>query len=371
MSRSLRPLSARPSFFRSARPLSAPPVRPEPRRQARLASGISRRWARLAICLSAVLGVAQLAACGGPDEDEAALAQSAAALGSCRGAPYPIVLAHGFAGFERIGPINYFFMVAADLRSRGETVIEAQVPPFESSAVRATYLASVIDDTLRATGACKVNLIGHSQGGIDARYLVSSLGYGDRVAGLVTVASPHRGTPVADAALGLIPGISYDLINALLRALWSLTAAPGDAKVQASLRQLSRDYMTREFNPKNPDDRRVKYYSVAGRSSARIADSECAGSVWGNSDRIDLLDPLLTVAVPVFALTSPNPLQPIPNDGLVTVAASRWGTFLGCVPADHLDEVGQLAHLLPDLISGFDHRELYRRLARTLHSDGF
>lgn len=326
---------------------------------------------RLAVTLFALVGFSQLAACGPAEHDEYARAQSSAALSSCRGAPYPIVLSHGFAGFERIGPLNYFFQVAADLRGRGETVIEAQVPPFDCSAVRATYLAREIDDALRATGACKVNLIGHSQGGIDARYLVSSLGYGDRVAGLVTVASPHRGTPVADAALGLIPGFSYELINVILRALWGLASAPGDAKVQASLRQLSRDYMTREFNPKNPDDRRVKYYSVAGRSSARIADSECAGGVWGNSDRIDLLDPLLAVAVPAFALTSPNPLVPVPNDGLVTVASSRWGTFLGCVPADHLDEVGQIGHLLPDLISGFDHRDLYRRLARTLHSDGF
>ncbi|HNN92214.1 MAG TPA: triacylglycerol lipase [Pseudomonadota bacterium] len=344
------------------------PIRPASSLPCRRSAPLALRFAaRLALLLTSV----QLFACGSPPDDADELAASPHALSSCRGAPYPIVLAHGFAGFERIGPLNYFFMVAADLRSRGETVIEAQVPPFDSSAVRATYLATVIDDTLRATGACKVNLIGHSQGGIDARALVSQLGYGDRVAGLITVASPHRGTPVADAALGLIPGISYDLINAILRALWSLASAPGDAKVQASLRQLSTDYMTREFNPKNPDDRRVKYYSVAGRSSGRIANSECAGGAWGNSDRIDLLDPLLTVAIPAFALTSPNPLSPVPNDGLVSVASSRWGNFLGCVPADHLDEVGQIGHLLPDLISGFDHRDLYRRLARTLHSDGF
>jgi triacylglycerol lipase len=324
------------------------------------------RGAWLLLSLAALAAVA----CGPPEADDEALASQGAAISACRGAPYPIVLAHGFAGFERIGPINYFFQVAADLRSRGETVIEAQVPPFESSAVRARYLAGVVDDTLRATGACKVSLIGHSQGGIDGRYLISSLGYGDRVAALVTVASPHRGTPVADAALGLIPGFSYDVINALLRALWGgIARAPGDAQVQASLRQLSRDGMA-GFNPKNPDDRRVKYYSVAGRSSGRVAAAECAGGVWGNSSRIDLLDPLLAVAIPAFALTSPSPLSPVPNDGLVTVASSRWGTFLGCVPADHLDQVGQIGHLFPDLVSGFDHRELYRRLAQTLHRDG-
>ena len=50
------------------------------------------------------------------------------------------------------------------------------------------------------------------------------------MAGPITVASPHRGTPWVDAAPGLIPGISYGLINAILRALWSLTSAPGDAR---------------------------------------------------------------------------------------------------------------------------------------------
>ena len=274
------------------------------------------------------------------------------------------------AGFERIGPVNYFFNVAADLRTRGETVVESQVPPFASSATRATYLANYVDDTLAATGACKVNIVAHSQGGLDARTLITTLHYGDRVGGLVTVSTPHRGAPIADVALGLVPGFSYDAINAILRALWSITAAPGEPRIQESLKQLTRPNMLHNYNRVTPDDARVKYYSIAGRSAGRIADADCAGGVWGNSSRIDLLDPLLAVAEPVFVATSPNPLFPDANDGLVTVQSARWGTFLGCVPADHLDEVGQIAHLLPDLISGFDHKQLYRRIVDTLHRDG-
>ena len=305
--------------------------------------------------------------CGQPEED---LGETTAALTSCRGAPYPIVLAHGMAGFERIGPINYFFNVASDLRSRGETVIEAHVPPFASSATRASYLKDFVDDTLRDTGACKVNLIAHSQGGLDSRYLISSMGYGNRVAGLVTVSTPHRGSPVADAALGLIPGFSADVINAILGALWSVTAAPGDPDIHESLVQLSRDNMTKRFNPANRDDSRVKYYSVAGRSAGRLGGSDCEGGVWSSSLRIDLLDPLLVVTAPVFIATSPDPLFPMVNDGLVTVDSARWGTFLGCVPADHLDEIGQLAHLFPDPLSGFDHKDMYRRIVSQLRHDG-
>lgn len=307
--------------------------------------------------------------CGGPEDLDTT--QSEQGLGGpCRGAPYPIILAHGMAGFERIGPVNYFFNVAADLRSRGETVVEAHVPPFESSAVRASYLARYVDDTLSQSGACKVNIIAHSQGGLDGRYLISSLGYGNRVGGLITVSTPHRGSPVADAALGLLPGFTYSTINAILGALWSVTVPPDDPSLRASLVQLSRANMTQRFNPQNPNDSRVKYYSVAGRSAARVASSECAGSVWGNSLRIDLLDPLMAVTEPVFAVTGAIPLIADPNDGLVTVESARWGRFLGCVPADHLDEVGQLAHLTPNLLSGFDHKDLYRRITAELHGDG-
>lgn len=290
---------------------------------------------------------------------------------SCRGAPYPVVLAHGMAGWEKVGPVNYFFNIASDLRARGATVFESQVPPFESSAVRGSYLAAAIDDALKTTGACKVNLIAHSQGGLDGRYVISTMHYGSRVASLTTVSTPHLGTPIADAALGLVPGVTAEVIDAILGFLYgSLAHSPGDAHIRASLQQFTRDNMRRNFNPSNPNDLRVKYYSVAGRSAARVAAAECAGGLWTNSTRIDFLDPILVLPATVFSLTSPNPLSPTPNDGLVSVESSRWGTFLGCYPADHLDEIGQILHLLPDAISGFNHKELYRRILEQLHRDG-
>ncbi|HPH29587.1 MAG TPA: triacylglycerol lipase [Pseudomonadota bacterium] len=303
--------------------------------------------------------------------DEAQVASVAAPLTTaCKGAPYPVLLAHGMAGFDRIGPINYFFNVAADLRARGETVIESQVAPFESSAVRGAQLAHAIDDALAATRACKINVIAHSQGGLDARYAISSLRYGDRIASLVTVSTPHQGTVIADAALGLVPGFSYDVINAILRAIYGSGHSTSEPSLKASLTQLTRDNMQRRFNSANRDDARVKYYSIAGRSSARLASSECAGGLWSNGLRVDLLDPLLVLPETVFVATSPNPLWPVPNDGLVSVESAKWGTFLGCVPADHFDEIGQLAHLIPDIVSGYDHKAMYRKVVDKLHRDG-
>lgn len=336
----------------------------------------SGRSGTLLAAIGSLLLGAGLGGCGGTGAGEDQIGFGAEDAPStlvqnlgCQGAPYPIVLAHGFAGFERIGPLNYFFQVAADLRSRGETVIEAKVPPFESSDVRAATLAAVVDDTLKTYNACKVNIIGHSQGGIDGRALVSGLGYGPKVASLTTVSTPHRGTEIADVASGLVPGFSYAVIDAILKAVSGLTDAPGSPNVKAALAQLTTPAMQR-WNATHPDDARVRYYSVAGRSVGRIASAECAGSAWGNSSRIDLLDPLLALPEGVFAIYSDNPLVPRVNDGLVTVQSAKWGKFLGCVPADHLDEVGQIGHLFPDLISGFSHKELYRKIIAELRKDG-
>ena len=46
--------------------------------------------------------------------------------------------------------------------------------------------------------ARKVNIIAHSMGGLDARYAIAKLGLADRVASLVTIGTPHLGTPLAN-----------------------------------------------------------------------------------------------------------------------------------------------------------------------------
>jgi len=310
-----------------------------------------------------------LGGCGG----EAVYEETTREAQACRGAPYPIVLAHGLAGFERFGPINYFFKVGADLRARGEKVVEAEVSPYEYSAVRAQQLASFVDRARSQYGACKVNIIAHSQGGIDARYLISSLGYGDRVASLITVSTPHRGAPVADIVGGLLPGYADGTINLILKAIQGLTSdAPGNPSVRNALTQLTTTYMNNTFNPRNPNDSRVRYYSVAGRSGLKTGSTVCSGGRWANSGRVDASDLLLTPTESITALTYGGTLlNPVVNDGLVSVSSAKWGTFLGCIPGDHFDEIGQIADLGTDLLSGFNHINFYRQLVSTLHTDGF
>jgi triacylglycerol lipase len=289
-------------------------------------------------------------------------------VGATQRGPYPIILVHGFAGFQGIGPLTYYFQVADDLRRRGEVVYDPELPPFAPPATRAPVLAAAVRRALAETGRSRVVLIAHSQGGLDARYLISTLDHGDRVAALITVATPHRGTRLGDAFAGIIPGINLGVLDAVATAIGAVyNGAPGRAELRTTLAALSeRDAVA--FNANNPDDPRVRYYSVAGRSNRRDGRAVCGDALV--ADNPTLVDTPFPLLAPLTAFLEGNDPTHLVNDGLVTVQSARWGTFLGCVPADHFDEVGQIAHQGPDRNSGFDHIALYRDLVRRLRDDG-
>lgn len=309
-------------------------------------------------------------ACGGPELPSPELdSQQAAFHEAALATRYPIVLLHGF----NASPTSYwgFNGVAAALQRDGYSVAQTTVPPYNSVAVRARYLATQVDAVLRSTAARKVNLIAHSMGGLDARYLISSLGYGDRVASLTTVSTPHRGSGVADVALRLAPGIADDAINAIARA-WGETfsSVASDANMRAALSSLA-ESSAPAFNAANRDDARVYYQSYAGVSSVLgIANprdnTACAGKWLTTPGRTDTMDALL---VPGAAFVA-HGISLLPNDGMVTVENAKWGTFKGCIAADHLDEVGQIKDSGSDPSTGFNHLSFYRSVAAGLQARG-
>ena len=285
------------------------------------------------------------------------------------GPPYPVILHHGFAGFRDFGGINYFYRVAADLRARGAVVYEAEVSPFNPPSIRAVELAAFVDQVLTETNAAKVVIIGHSQGGLDPRYMISTLHYGDRVALLATVATPHRGTYVADALIGNVPGVTDEFINAVATVFGF---AYNDVRARADLRQAANSLtlsVARDFNLNNPDDPRVAYWSWTGRSNRRIGERQCSGARVAN-DPFHVDD--ANVALYAFSnfLEQGDPFEHV-NDGLVEVASGKWGIWMGCIPADHFDEVGQIARTGPVPGSGFDHIEFYRDIVRRVREAGF
>ena len=65
-----------------------------------------------------------------------------------------------------------------------------------------------------------------------------------------------------------------------------------------------------------------------------------------------------------------SPAMPV-QDGLVTLQSAQWGRFLGCVPADHFDEVCQIAGESPGIGNDFACLGLYENLGKLLTANHF
>jgi triacylglycerol esterase/lipase EstA (alpha/beta hydrolase family) len=276
---------------------------------------------------------------------------------------YPMVFVHGMGGFENLGPWDYFYGIPMMLRQNGYDAHITVTDPFNSSEIRTDQLTPQIDQILACTCSTKVNLIAHSQGGIDARLLISDRGYGNRIASLTTISSPHRGTAIADALLGLTNGPIDGLVDGFLDVFTGLVWGESneDPNLRVAMMSCSRPAMD-EFNEAYPNDDRVAYFSYAG-FSGRFADGrpECEGSERPIPRHGDTVAPEFLAGFLFLGgiLTA--------NDGLVTVESAKWGRFMGCLPADHLDEIGQLG----GIVDVFDYRSFYREHTEFLCQEGF
>jgi triacylglycerol lipase len=314
------------------------------------------------------IGLIGLIACGSVpggapvDADTPSTQSPDAALAALPHGPYPIILAHGLFGFTNIGPLDYFYGIAPVLEAQGRTVIATSVDPVQSSVVRGQQLVTQIEQIRAQTGAAKVVIIGHSQGGLDARWAATN--DPDAVAAVITVATPHLGSPVADVALGLAPGDAQAALDVLATAF-----GLSGTSFEGALQDLS-SAGAAAFHAATPDVQAIKYWSVAGRSNGMAADmcppSSTITTQWDSST-----DTMNAVLVPVDAILQTQIPSTMVQDGLVTLESAQWGTFLGCVPADHFDEVCQIAGESPGIGNDFDCLGLYKNLGNLLTANGF
>jgi triacylglycerol lipase len=292
------------------------------------------------------------------------------------GPPYPIVLLHGFFGFDTLAgldAITYFHGVKTDLAAAGEGfVFTPAVDPFNDSTSRGAEVAEFVQQVVDETGYEKVNLIGHSQGGLDARVVAHD--HPELVASVTTFATPHLGTPVADVILGAVSDPNAQqiidwFVKQLGYALWDATG--NQTSVWKPLELFSEAGIT-QFNATYTDAPGVLYFSFSGRSDLKLNESECAPDeelsfVEQWNLEVDTVDPLLSLTE---AFLDGGFGQPSSNDGLVRAEDARWGKFLGCVPADHLDEVGQLLGDSPGLGNQWNHLDFYRGVVAYLRTQG-
>lgn len=113
---------------------------------------------------------------------------------------YPIILVHGIAKkdwrfFRAFGRIDKM------LSKEGFHVYVSKHDGFGAIETNAEQIRMQIMDILEKEGADKINIIAHSKGGMDSKYMIKSLGMENHVASLTTLCTPHRGTPIASFIL--------------------------------------------------------------------------------------------------------------------------------------------------------------------------
>lgn len=133
---------------------------------------------------------------------------------------YPIILVHGimikdFKKFKAFGKIEKILTLA------GYKVYTARIDGLGTIKDNALQLKWQIISILDKEQISKVNLIAHSKGGLDSKYMIEHLDMENKVASLTTLCTPHKGSVIASILLKL-PKFLIKLIAWWLNLLYKI-----------------------------------------------------------------------------------------------------------------------------------------------------
>lgn len=272
---------------------------------------------------------------------------------------HPVVLMHGFLGFNRIGPLQYFQNVREWLWMHGFPTYAPTTdplntfeyrayewfygsapehePPFtDVSLYRRRRLLSLAEldpfvlRRLRTSGIAEVflrhrrpvHIVAHSQACIDARHLTAPEGMGgwkpfadghfgddladvtiaDTIASVTTVAGPHNGVMIADDTALVTEFLTKYVIPTFDRAVSLLSHDQSD--LWDAAREFGCDYMVGKFNPAHSEHPAIAYRSVAGITNAYQVN-------------------LILKWFHIQTLTNPG-YEQSDNDGFVPLGSAKW-----------------------------------------------
>lgn len=246
---------------------------------------------------------------------------------------HPIVLVHGMGAKSKYGPVDYFYGLPKLLRDAGNSVFVADLTAYHSLETRSKELE---DQLIHAFPEGRVNLIGHSMGGLDARMVAGRLG-SNHVASVTTIGTPNRGSALLDVMLGLVPGRTFAAADRYFASQgWSVEG----------IRQITRRAYDETLSKTitNADD--VAYFSAMSVIKA----------------------PLFRSALPVF--WGPNKiLEKLEgeNDGFVSLESSKWGDHICTYYGDHYAQIGQLL----GRTRGLNYQKFLNEIVSRLKREGF
>ncbi|NRD73386.1 triacylglycerol lipase [Shewanella sp. VB17] len=255
---------------------------------------------------------------------------------------YPVILIHGFMGFDDAFGIDYFYGIPEALSNQGVQVFVARVSPVNTTEIRGEQLRLYVQSVLAYTGAEKVNLIGHSHGGPTARYVASVSP--EIVASVTSIGGVNWGSRFADFLMEKIPvdsALAWVLNNAFNTLSEIITRVSGGGQYPTGTLASTASLTTQGsiiFNQKYPEGI-PEYYCGYGSEKASNGVSYYSWS--GTSQNTHVLDPS-DVAFNVISR-----LFDEPNDGLVSSCSSHLGKVLSDnYNMNHLDQINQMFGLV-------------------------
>lgn len=227
---------------------------------------------------------------------------------------YPVVLIHGMM-IKDFSVWPAFRGITDFLRKQNVTVYTSNQDGLGTIAHNAAQLKEELLSILTKEGCDKVNLIAHSKGGLDARYMISKLDMQDHIASLTTLSTPHHGSGLS-AKLLTMPLFIAKTIAFFTDTFYRLL---GDRKPDIFRlgQELTADAME-EFNASVPNAPGVYYQSFSSTAPHKKA----------------------------FLRFIPYQIsrycEQDDTDGMVAVKSSQWGNYRGSMSAelDHFKMVG-------------------------------
>jgi len=237
-------------------------------------------------------------------------------LNSCK-TKYPLLLIHGM-GFRDRKRLNYWGRISKYLTKNGAQIYYGCQDSNASIENNAAFIARKIEKILKESNAEKLNIIAHSKGGLEARYMISTLGMDKQIASLSTVNTPHNGSITLDKLLKA-PTFIIRIVGGITDIIMKILGDdnPETAKV---FFQFTTDY-AQKFNEQNPDNPNVFYQSFGFAMKNAFSDS------------------LMSIPYLIVRHFEGS------NDGLLSERAVRWTNFKGSYISvsnrgiSHCDEV--------------------------------
>lgn len=259
---------------------------------------------------------------------------------------YPILMLHG-VGFRDFKYVNYWGRIPKVLTENGAKIFYGNQEAFATIEHNGKQIAHRIREICTQCQCDQVNIIAHSKGGLDARYVIRACDMGEHVASLTTISTPHKGCHFVDVLISIIPDKIYRYVSHIFDGFFHKI---GDTHPDfyTATHQFSTTW-SKQFNEEIQDVSSVYYQSYMSLMHGAFSHK------------------LLTIPYLFIKLVDGK------SDGLVSEDSAKWGNFRKTFVNEHYRGIshGDIIDLTREDYKGFDVCNTYVEIVKELKDKGF